>query len=299
MELTAFAGWLNSAFAVYDSTILKLMHSLAESLGSVLTPIMKVITLLGEKGLILILLSIALMLFSRTRRAGVCMFGAIACGAILTNFILKDWVARPRPFETLTVYRQWWEFLGAPAENGFSFPSGHVTAATAGMTALCLTRGRKWVIPSVLWVLLMAVSRNYLMAHFPSDVLFAAVVGLVAALIAYAITELIFNLLEEHDDKAFCAAVLDFDLPQLFSKSRRHGDEDEEDEIEEDEDDDYTIRYNDEPVDHIDVSEAFDEIVRDKEAARAAAEEDEEAAPAFLPRFKRSSESGYQGKHSR
>ena len=270
MELTAFAGWLNSAFAVYDSTILKLMHSLAESLGSILTPIMKVITLLGEKGLILILLSIALMLFTRTRRVGVCMFGAIACGAILTNFVLKDLVARPRPFESLTVYRQWWEFLGAPAEDGFSFPSGHVTAATAGMTALCLTRGRKWVIPSVLWVLLMAVSRNYLMAHFPSDVLFAVVIGLIAALIAYAITE----------------------------KLRRHGDEEEDVELEEDEDDDYTIRYNDEPVDKIDVSEAFDEIVRDKEAAKAV-EEEEDEAPAFLPRFKRSSESGYQGKHAR
>ena len=298
MELTAFAGWLNSAFAVYDSTILKLMHSLAESLGSILTPIMKVITLLGEKGLILILLSIALMLFTRTRRVGVCMFGAIACGAILTNFVLKDLVARPRPFDSLTVYRQWWEFLGAPAEDGFSFPSGHVTAATAGMTALCLTRGRKWVIPSVLWVLLMAVSRNYLMAHFPSDVLFAVVIGLIAALIAYAITELIFNLLEEHDDKVFCAAILDFDLPQLFSKLRRHGDEEEDVELEEDEDDDYTIRYNDEPVDKIDVSEAFDEIVRDKEAAKAV-EEEEDEAPAFLPRFKRSSESGYQGKHAR
>ena len=142
MELTAFAGWLNSAFAGYDSTILKLTHSMAEALGSVLTPVMKVITLLGEKGLVLILISLALMLFTRTRRAGVCMFGAIACGAILTNVILKGWVARPRPFESLTVYRQWWEAIGAPAEHGFSFPSGHVTAATAGLTALCLTRGR-------------------------------------------------------------------------------------------------------------------------------------------------------------
>ena len=211
MELTAFAGWLNSAFAVYDSTILKLMHSLAESLGSILTPIMKVITLLGEKGLILILLSIALMLFTRTRRVGVCMFGAIACGAILTNFVLKDLVARPRPFDSLTVYRQWWEFLGAPAEDGFSFPSGHVTAATAGMTALCLTRGRKWVIPSVLWVLLMAVSRNYLMAHFPSDVLFAVVIGLIG-LIAVNFTlpylAQIFASSREQFDQAFCDMIV-------------------------------------------------------------------------------------------
>ena len=215
MELTAFAAWLSSAFGGYDRFFLRLMHSLAEALGVVLTPVMKVITFLGEKGLILILISLVLMLFSRTRRTGVCMFGAIACGAIITNFILKDWVARPRPFDSLTVYRQWWEAVGAPAEDGFSFPSGHMTAAVAGLTGLCMTRGRKWILPSVIWVLLMAVSRNYLMAHYPSDVLAAAIIGTLSAFIAWGITQLIFRLLEDHDGVPFCAFVLDFDPRQL------------------------------------------------------------------------------------
>ena len=311
MELTAFAGWLNSAFAGYDSAILRLTHGMAEALGGILTPVMKVITLLGEKGLILILASLVLMLFSRTRRAGVCMFGAIACGAILTNFILKDWVARPRPFESLTVYRQWWDFLGSPAEDGFSFPSGHVTAATAGMTALCLTKGRKWILPSVIWVLLMALSRNYLMAHYPSDVLFAVLIGLLAAAIAYAITLLIFRLLEAHEDKPICAKILDFDLhmPRLL---RADGDDEDEEDDAEDTADDYVLRYDDAPEDEIDVSATFDEIVRDNEAAkagRAAAPVEKDAAEAgedgehvvLLSRFKRpsSGNSGYQGKHAR
>ena len=213
MELTAFASWLNSFFAGYDQTVLDMLHRLAELIGGVLTPIMKLVTLLGEKGLILILIALVLMLFSRTRRIGVCMFGAVACGAILTNFILKDWVARPRPFETTDLYRQWWQAVGSPAEDGFSFPSGHVTAAVAGLTGLCLTKGRRWILPSVIWVLLMAVSRNYLMAHYPSDVLFAVLIGLIAAVIAYAITQLIFWLLETHDDLPLCELLLDFDLP--------------------------------------------------------------------------------------
>ena len=213
MALTASASWLNTFFAGYDAAILGLLHRLAELAGLVLTPLMKLITLLGEKGLILILIAVVLMLFSRTRKIGVCMFGAIACGAILTNFILKDWVARPRPFETVDLFRQWWQAVGSPAEDGFSFPSGHVTAAAAGMTALCFTRGRRWILPSVLWVLLMAVSRNYLMAHYPSDVLFAVLIGLVAAVIAYLITLLIFRLLEDHADLPFCALLLGFNLP--------------------------------------------------------------------------------------
>ena len=220
MELTAAAAWLNASFADFDSVILGFQHLMAEKLGTVLTPLMKTVTLLGEKGLLLILLAVVLMLFPRSRKIGVCMFGAIACGTIITNFVLKDWVARPRPFETLEVYRQYWQAVGAPAEDGFSFPSGHVTAATAGLAGLCLIdrRGRRrWIVLTVIWVLLMAVSRNYLMAHYPSDVLFAVLVGLIAALIARAITRLLFRLLERHDDLPFCAWVLDFDIRNPFN----------------------------------------------------------------------------------
>ncbi len=221
MTLTAFAQWLNTAFAGYDMAILKILHAIAGALGPVLTPIMKLITLLGEKGILLLLLALGLMCFSRTRRIGVCVFGAVCCGALITNFILKDWVARPRPFETLDIYRQWWEAVGSPAEDGFSFPSGHVTAAAAGMTALCLMKGRRLVVPSVVIVLLMAISRNYLMAHYPSDVLFAAVIGVASAFIAYYITKLIFRLLEEHEDLRFCELALNFDLPVRLPGSYR------------------------------------------------------------------------------
>ena len=221
MTLTAAAQWLNSAFAGYDMAILKIMHGIAGALGPVLTPLMKLITLLGEKGLLLLLLSLGLMCFSRTRRIGVCVFGAVCCGALITNFILKDAIARPRPFETLDIYRQWWEAVGSPAEDGYSFPSGHVTAAAAGMTALCLMRGEKLVVPSIVIVLLMAISRNYLMAHYPSDVLFAAIIGLASAFIAYYITRLIFRFLEEHEEQRFCSFALNFDLPLRLPGSYR------------------------------------------------------------------------------
>ncbi len=215
MELTAAALSLNSIFAGYDQAVLGLMHRLAVSLGGLLTPLTKLVTLLGEKGLVFFLAAIVLMLFPRTRKAGVCMFGAVACGALITNIILKDWVARPRPFEADALFREYWSFLGSPAEDGFSFPSGHVTAAAAGMVSLCLSRGKKWLLPTVVWVLLMAFSRNYLMAHYPSDVLAAAVIGTVSAFIAWAITRGIFRLLEKYEDVPFCTYVLDFDIRDL------------------------------------------------------------------------------------
>ena len=198
MSLTAEALWLNDVFSGYDTAILSFAHKMAELAGSVLTPLNKIITLLGEKGILFFLLAIVLMLFPRYRRAGVCIFGAVCCGALITNILLKDTIARPRPFETVDQFRQWWEFVGAPAEDGFSFPSGHVTAAAAGVTGLCLMRGKRFFLPGAIWVLLMMFSRNYLMAHYPSDVLFALLIGVFSGFVAALITQLIFRFLENH-----------------------------------------------------------------------------------------------------
>lgn len=216
MEISAAAQGLNEFFYGYDSALLAALHSAADSVGVVLTPLMKVITLLGEKGLVFFLLALMFLCFARTRDLGVCIFGAVCCGALITNIILKDSIARPRPFETVEQFRQWWVFVGAPIEDGFSFPSGHVTACAAGMTAISLMKGKKWIVPSIVIVLLMGISRNYLMAHYPSDVLCAMIIGVFSGFVAWVITRLIFRFLEAHDDVPLFALALDFDLEELL-----------------------------------------------------------------------------------
>ena len=62
MSLTADALWLNTTFEGYDHAILSFAHKAAELLGPVLTPLNKLITLLGEKGLLFFLLAVVLML---------------------------------------------------------------------------------------------------------------------------------------------------------------------------------------------------------------------------------------------
>ena len=213
MELSSAALAINSLFAGYDKVFLTVLHWLEIILGPVLTPIMKLITLLGEKGLLMFLLAFVLMCFSKTRKTGLCLFGAVCCGALITNIILKDAIARPRPFETVDLYKQWWMAVGSPAEDGFSFPSGHMTACAAGMTALTLMRGKKLLVPSIIIVFLMGVSRNYLMAHYPSDVLMGTIVGCFSGFAAWFIANLIYRFLESHDDVSLFAFVLDFDLP--------------------------------------------------------------------------------------
>ena len=204
-----------------DGAILSWLHSLAELTGGALTPLMSFITLIGEKGITMFLLALCLMLFPKTRKAGVCIFGAVCCGALITNVILKDLVARPRPFEAEALYREWWQFVGSPAEDGFSFPSGHVTAAAAGWTAICLMWGKKWIAPSIAYVALMALSRNYLMAHYPSDVIAAMCVGILSAIVAYMISGFIFKFLEDHRDKRLYSFILDFDLSGLLKQKNK------------------------------------------------------------------------------
>ena len=209
MELTAAASWLNTAFAGYDRLILSALHAVSNGFFTFLA---KLITLIGEKGLVFFLAAIIFMLFPKTRKLGVCIFGAVCCGALITNVILKDAIARPRPL-TVAPYSQWWADINAPAEDGWSFPSGHVTAAAAGMVAIRLMKGKKWTVPAIVWILLMMLSRNYLMAHYPTDVLAAAIIGTASAFIAYYITRFIFQFLYINRKKNWCGLVLNWSAP--------------------------------------------------------------------------------------
>ena len=182
-----FAKWLDVAFAGFDGAILEFYHRLAEWCGTLLTPFMYLITITGNKALFLILLSLALVLFSKTRKTGFCMLLAILCGALMTNVLLKETICRLRPYVASDLFREFWTFVGAHAESEFSFPSGHTTAAAAAATGLWLVRGKKYLAISIPYVALMAASRNYFMVHYPTDV--------IAGVIAYFITLGIYRLL--------------------------------------------------------------------------------------------------------
>ena len=195
MELTSFANWLNTSFAPFDDAILGAFHSLAESAGGFFTPFARIISFLGEKGIIFFALAVILMLFRKTRKAGICIFGAVCCGALLTNIIIKDMVARPRPFVSSEVYMAFREFIGLGAEDGFSF-----------------TRGKKYIVPAALVIVLMAASRNYLMAHYPTDVIAAAIIGAFSAVAAFYVTKLIYYILEKYSSTPFCRFILNFNL---------------------------------------------------------------------------------------
>ena len=185
-ELTPASQWLSDVFFSLDYLILSFYHSLAEAAGAVLTPVMYVISLTGKGGILLIAVSVVLICFKKTRRTGIYCLTGLAIGVFFTNLTIKPIVQRPRPYNYNADIMSWWKYYGgwSDFEEDFSFPSGHVTAAADFSVAFCMANGKKYIPWAALYILLMGISRNYLMMHYPSDVLFAIIIGTVSGILA-------------------------------------------------------------------------------------------------------------------
>jgi hypothetical protein len=63
----------------------------------------------------------------------------------------------------------------------------------------------------------MMISRNYLMAHYPSDVVAALLIGVFSGVVAWFITQLIFRFLNrKRNALPICGLILDFDIADVL-----------------------------------------------------------------------------------
>ena len=176
------------AILQFDSSILLWIQDHVR--GGILTPIMQGITHLGDKGAFWILLTLALLIYPnrKTRRLGVFCGCAMVIGLVVTNLIIKNWVARVRPYDLMdplnpAVRHPLFVRLSliVGAEHDWSFPSGHTTNSLACAWVLFRKAPKKWGVAALVLAILIALSRLYVGIHYPTDVLGGVVIGICSA----------------------------------------------------------------------------------------------------------------------
>jgi undecaprenyl-diphosphatase len=152
-----------------------------------LEPFFTAMAFVGSMGM-LIVAAIAMAIVEASDRRWVragAMLGSLL--ALPTFYLIKETVRRARPVS---------EFVRAHGLHDYSFPSGHSTGSAAVygvMTILIMSRvPQRWKVPvaagGALLIFCIGLSRVYLGAHFPTDVLGGWLLGLVFASVIRTIT---------------------------------------------------------------------------------------------------------------
>ncbi len=230
MDTAAVVQWFQQVFGAFDFNILQFYNNIHEgALGKLFDIFFLVYTHLGDDGILFIVLGLVFLLFKKTRKVGAGMLFGIAIGALITNVTIKPLIERPRPFElynfisddpNVMLFKEWWTGMGeVHASSMRSFPSGHTTSAVAALVPVFLYCNKKFSWLALFAAILMGASRNYVMVHYPSDVLGGIVVGLIAGILAFVIVNAIMKKLE-FSGKPGAAKVYNFDMLALIKSKR-------------------------------------------------------------------------------
>lgn len=142
------------------------------------------VTRLGDRGMIWILLAAVLLIIPRTRKSGAVLAAALCVDLVLCNRILKPVIARVRPFNVNTAVS-----LLIPKPGDFSFPSGHTAASFTAAAALYFGGEKKLWKPALVLASFIAFSRLYLYVHYPTDILGGMAVGVIAGFMGSVIVK--------------------------------------------------------------------------------------------------------------
>lgn len=208
IEVGFFDRFLETDISVFE-WVQKLQQTAAEP---VLTFILKVLTYLGEGGILFLAFAIGLLLTKKYKKAGLAVLGALGIMVILNNVVLKSLFARPRPFNLyedgrMDIIRDqyaWWaqrytypDIVSRP--QSLSFPSGHSSSAfCAAFAGAFASKKFKIALPMFILAALVAFSRIYVEVHYFTDVAFGALVGFIYGILG---TLLVWFIWKKWGDK--------------------------------------------------------------------------------------------------
>ena len=154
----------------------------------VLTPILKVITTLGNGGAIWIVLAVLLLIIPKTRKVGFMAVLSLIGTLVINNMLLKNLVNRTRPYEVIEGLTY---LVRTPTDS--SFPSGHSACAFSVACIMFRRLPKKYGVPALVLAIVIALSRLYVGVHYPSDVLFGTISGIAISYAAEAVAEWIIK----------------------------------------------------------------------------------------------------------
>lgn len=141
--------------------------------------IMPGISLLNNVGMLAILTVVVLLVLKKYRNVGIAAFSSLFVEFILVNVLIKQLVARTRPFYVNEAL----QYLGTMPKD-YSFPSGHTGSAFAVATVMLLCMPKKYGVTAIVISSLIAFSRLYNGVHYPTDVLGALIIGVLTGICA-------------------------------------------------------------------------------------------------------------------
>lgn len=141
--------------------------------------------LMGDYGQIWLIVAAVLLLFKATRKTGLCVLLSYALVFVVGQYLLKDLIARARPCHIDETVQ-----LLVSRPSSYSCPSTHTGWAFAAAFSIFLNHrktDKAAGIAALIAASAIGFSRMYLFVHFPTDVLFGAVLGLLAAIASHAL----------------------------------------------------------------------------------------------------------------
>ncbi len=144
--------------------------------NSFLDLLFEAITLLGEES-VLVFLS-AFIFLSIDKNKGYKLIFTIASGTCF-NALIKNIVKFERPIGIEGIISN-----RVHTATGYSFPSGHTQATSTFWSSVSIIFKKKALyIFTAIIIILVAISRLYLGVHWPTDVIFGAIFGVIWALL--------------------------------------------------------------------------------------------------------------------
>ena len=144
----------------------------------------------GSYGQLWVIVAALLLIFKKTRKAGVSVLIAYLAVFLIGQLALKNLFSRPRPCQIDEAFAL---LVARPSSS--SFPSTHSAWAFGAATAIFM-RHRKLGSAAYAVAALIAFSRLYMFLHFPTDVLFGAAMGMALGVLAHWIMKTLWKKLD-------------------------------------------------------------------------------------------------------